>query len=124
MGTTPDHDLNLEAIGLGNTGISKSQEKEDAFDRIFIGGLPHFFTEGQVLDVLRPFGEIKSFDLVRDKSTGKSKGYGFCIYTDPNITDVACNALNGLKLGERSLVVKRALTGQQEQQKTTAEQLQ
>lgn len=122
--TTPSLNLNLEAIGLGNTGTTKTQEKDDTDDRIFIGGFPHFFTEDQVLDIMHPFGEIKTFDLVRDKSTGKSKGYGFCVYAEPSVTDVACNALNGFKLGERSLTVKRALVGQQEQQKNATEQIQ
>merc|ERR550514_1544360 len=73
---------------------------------------------------MHPFGEIKTFDLVRDKSTAKSKGYGFCVYKDPSVTDVACNALNGFKLGERSLTVKRALASQQDQQKSAVEEIQ
>jgi len=115
--TAPNSNLNLEAIGLSNGLISKNKGKDDAIDRIFIGGLPHFFTEEQVLDILRPFGEVKMFDIVKDKSTGQCKGYGFCIYRDSAVTDIACNALNGFKLGERSLTVKRALIGQNEQHK-------
>lgn len=34
----------------------------------------------QVLDILKPFGEISKFDLIKDKATGKSKGYAFVIY--------------------------------------------
>lgn len=121
--TTPNPSLNLEAIGLGIAGSILLNEKDDACDRIFIGGLPHFLSEEQVLDILRPFGEIKSFDLVRDRSNGKSKGYGFCVFIDQSVADVACKALNGFKLGERSLTVKRALVGQQEQQKNATEQI-
>lgn len=63
--------------------------------------------------MLKPFGEVKKFTLVKDKATGKSKGYGFAVYFDPAITDVACAALNGFKLGERQLTVKRATVGGQ-----------
>lgn len=122
--TTPNSILNLEAIGLGNTGSIIQHDKDDSCDRIFIGGLPHFLTEDQVLDILKPFGNIKAFDLVRDRTTGKSKGYGFCVYTESSVTDEACNALNGFKLGERSLTVKRALAGQQETSKNVTEQIQ
>eukprot|EP00746_Dinoflagellata_sp_MGD_P159508 gnl/MRDRNA2_/MRDRNA2_86717_c0_seq5.p1 gnl/MRDRNA2_/MRDRNA2_86717_c0~~gnl/MRDRNA2_/MRDRNA2_86717_c0_seq5.p1 ORF type:complete len:188 (-),score=13.98 gnl/MRDRNA2_/MRDRNA2_86717_c0_seq5:630-1193(-) len=59
-------------------------------------------------------------DLVKDKSTGQCKGYGFCIYKDSSVTDIACNALNGFKLGERSLTVKRALIYQSEQTKNNS----
>jgi splicing factor U2AF subunit len=124
--TTPNPNLNLEAIGLENTGSINNQgiDKDNAFDCIFIGSLPHFLSEEQVLDILRPFGDIKTFDLVRDRVSGKSKGYGFCAYMDTRVTDVACNALNGFKLGERSLTVKRAVADQQEQQKTGTEHIQ
>jgi len=121
--TTPNPKLNLEAIGLGGAGCISSKEKDDSYDRIFIGGLPHFLTDNQVLDILRPFGEIKAFDLARDRVNGKSKGYGFCVYVDSQVTNVACNNLNGFKLGERSLTVKRAL-GDQQEQKNVIEQVQ
>jgi splicing factor U2AF subunit len=113
--TTPNSNLNLVAIGL--SGVRSTLENDDALDRIFIGGIPNFFNEEQVLDILRPFGEVKNFDLVRDKSSGFCKGYGFCTYMDPSVTDIACNALNGFKLGERLLTVKRALVSQYEPKK-------
>jgi hypothetical protein len=34
--------------------------------------------------------------------------YGFVVYSDPNVTDVACAGLNGLKMGDRTLTVRRA----------------
>lgn len=118
--TSPNANLNLIAIGLD--GVKKTREDDDTLDRIFIGGLPHFFSEEQVLDILRPFGEVKTLDLVKDKSNGLCKGYGFCTYMDPSITDIACSALNGFKLGERLLTVKRALISHQERKNTNSVQ--
>jgi splicing factor U2AF subunit len=37
-----------------------------------------------------------------------SCSYGFVVYSDPNVTDVACAGLNGLKMGDRTLTVRRA----------------
>jgi splicing factor U2AF subunit len=34
--------------------------------------------------------------------------YGFVVYSDPNVVDVACAGLNGLKMGDRTLTVRRA----------------
>ncbi|GAB2231419.1 hypothetical protein Droror1_Dr00010425 [Drosera rotundifolia] len=51
---------------------------------------------------------LKGFDLVKDRETGNSRGYGFCVYRDPAIADIACEALNGLKMGEKTLTVRRA----------------
>ncbi|EFN54776.1 hypothetical protein CHLNCDRAFT_58050 [Chlorella variabilis] len=87
----------------------------DAAERIFIGGLPYYLTEEQCRELLASFGAIKSFDLVKDKETGQSKGYGFCVYEDPRVTDVACQGLNGMRMGDRTLTVRRATEGQRQQ---------
>lgn len=34
--------------------------------------------------------------------------YGFVVYADPSVTDIACQGLNGLKMGDRVLTVRRA----------------
>lgn len=46
----------------------------DAAERIFVGGLPYYLTEDQCRELLGSFGAIKSFDLVKDRETGNSKG--------------------------------------------------
>ena len=43
----------------------------------------------QVRELLQAFGPLKSYNLVSDRDTGVSKGYAFCEYTDPNVTEVA-----------------------------------
>ena len=52
----------------------------DGPDRIFVGGLPYYLTEEQIRELLSSFGPLKAFDLVKDRDTGNSKGYGFCVY--------------------------------------------
>eukprot|EP00879_Flechtneria_rotunda_P005031 GHRR01005307.1.p1 GENE.GHRR01005307.1~~GHRR01005307.1.p1 ORF type:complete len:278 (+),score=114.21 GHRR01005307.1:1140-1973(+) len=105
----PSPNLNLAAIGLGSGsgGVSAGQDA----DRVFVGGLPYYLNEEQCRELLGSFGAIKSFDLVKDRETGNSKGYGFVVYADPNVTDVACAGLNGLKMGDRTLTVRRATEG-------------
>lgn len=39
------------------------------------------------------------------------KGFAFCEYVDPALTEVACQGLNGMELGDRYLVVQRASLG-------------
>jgi len=46
----------------------------DAAERIFVGGLPYFLTDDQCRELLASFGQLKSFDLVKDRETGNSKG--------------------------------------------------
>jgi len=103
----PSPHLNLAAVGL-TPGASGGLEGPD---RIFVGGLPYYFTESQVRELLESFGGLKGFDLVKDRETGNSKGYAFCVYQDLSVTDIACAALNGIKMGDKTLTVRRANQG-------------
>ncbi|XP_022992206.1 splicing factor U2af large subunit B-like isoform X6 [Cucurbita maxima] len=103
----PSPNLNLAAVGLtpGSAGGLEGP------DRIFVGGLPYYFTEAQVRELLEFFGPLRGFDLVKDRETGNSKGYAFCVYQDLSVTDIACAALNGIKMGDKTLTVRRANQG-------------
>lgn len=103
----PNPNLNLAAVGLtpGSAGGLEGP------DRIFVGGLPYYLTESQIRELLESFGPLRGFDLVKDRETGNSKGYAFCVYNEPSVTDVACAALNGIKMGDKTLTVRRANQG-------------
>ncbi|KAL4380014.1 hypothetical protein GQ457_02G007350 [Hibiscus cannabinus] len=103
----PSPNLNLAAVGL-SPGSAGGLEGPD---RIFVGGLPYYFTEAQIRELLESFGPLRGFDLVKDRETGNSKGYAFCIYQDLSVTDIACAALNGIKMGDKTLTVRRANQG-------------
>lgn len=83
----------------------------DSIHKIFVGGLPAYLNEEQVQELLKSFGELKAFNLVRENGSGPSKGYAFFEYVDPEVTDTAIQALNGMELGDKFLVVQRASVG-------------
>ncbi|XP_019465470.1 PREDICTED: splicing factor U2af large subunit A-like isoform X4 [Lupinus angustifolius] len=103
----PNPNLNLAAVGL----IPGSAGGLEGPDRIFVGGVPYYFTENQIRELLETFGPLRGFDLVKDRETGNSKGYAFCVYQDLAVTDIACAALNGIKMGDKTLTVRRANQG-------------
>jgi splicing factor U2AF subunit len=45
----------------------------DSINKIFVGGLPSYLNEEQVQELLKSFGELKAFHLVRENGTGPSK---------------------------------------------------
>ena len=45
----------------------------DSIYKIFVGGLPTYLNEEQVMELLKSFGELKAFNLVKDSATGLSK---------------------------------------------------
>ncbi|CAE6507555.1 Splicing factor U2AF 65 kDa subunit [Rhizoctonia solani] len=82
----------------------------DSINKIFVGGLPTYLDENQVMELLKSFGELKAFNLVRENSNA-SQGFAFFEYVDPSVTDIAIQGLNGMELGDRFLVVQRASVG-------------
>ncbi|CAG4992767.1 unnamed protein product [Parnassius apollo] len=89
------------------TGNSKTswhdQYKDSAW--IFIGGMPYDLTEGDIICVFSQYGEIVNINLVRDKATGKSRGFAFICYEDQRSTILAVDNLNGIKILGRTIRV-------------------
>lgn len=79
------------------------QYKDSAW--IFIGGLPYDLTEGDVICVFSQYGEVVNINLVREKDTGKPRGFCFLCYEDQRSTVLAVDNFNGMKLLGRTLRV-------------------
>ncbi|KAJ9476032.1 Splicing factor, subunit [Pseudozyma hubeiensis] len=105
---------NIHVPGVISTNVPDSPHK------IFVGGLPTYLTDDQVIELLQAFGELRAFNLVKDTGTGASKGFAFCEYVDPALTDLACQGLNGMELGDRNLVVQRASVGSEKKAQAIA----
>ncbi|XP_061454810.1 RNA-binding motif protein, X-linked 2 isoform X2 [Rhineura floridana] len=72
---------------------------------VFVGGLPYELTEGDIICVFSQYGEIVNINLVRDKKTGKSKGFCFVCYEDQRSTILAVDNFNGIKIKGRTIRV-------------------
>lgn len=93
----------------------------DSLQKVFVGGLPNYLNEEQVgisteinileksnkykpsffqvKELLTSFGQLKAFNLVKDVTSGLSKGYAFAEYLDGGVTDQAIAGLNGMQVG-------------------------
>ncbi|GFF32599.1 splicing factor U2AF 50 kDa subunit [Aspergillus lentulus] len=86
-------------------------EVPDSPNKICVSNIPQYIPEEPVTMLLKSFGELKSFVLVKDSSTEESRGIAFCEYADPSATAIAVEGLNGMELGDRHLKVVRASIG-------------
>lgn len=75
---------------------------------IFFGGLPFDITEGDILIIFSQYGVPVHMKLVRDKETGKSRGFGWLKYEDQRSTILAVDNLNGAKILGRMIKVDHA----------------
>eukprot|EP00249_Psilotum_nudum_P013726 c24478_g1_i1 orf=377-1093(-) len=84
------------AAGISDDGSWHAKYKDSAY--IYVGGLPYDLTEGDLLAVFAQYGEIVDVNLIRDKATGKSRGFSFLAYEDQRSTVLAVDNLNGAKV--------------------------
>ncbi|KAF2492720.1 hypothetical protein BU16DRAFT_529008 [Lophium mytilinum] len=98
-------DLNKRELesAVSTEGSWHTDYRDTAY--IYIGGLPFDFTEGDVITVFSQFGEPVYINMVRDKETGKSKGFAFLKYEDQRSTDLAVDNLGGATVLGRVLKV-------------------
>eukprot|EP00245_Coleochaete_scutata_P005532 TRINITY_DN19168_c0_g1_i1.p1 TRINITY_DN19168_c0_g1~~TRINITY_DN19168_c0_g1_i1.p1 ORF type:complete len:125 (-),score=31.71 TRINITY_DN19168_c0_g1_i1:272-646(-) len=78
--------------------------KDSAY--VYVGGLPYTLNEGDMLAIFSQYGEIVDLNLVRDKDTGKQKGFAFLAYEDQRSTVLAVDNLNGARVLGRILRVE------------------
>jgi RNA recognition motif-containing protein len=75
---------------------------------IYVGNLPYATTEDELREMFSQYGEITSLNIIRDKFTGSSKGFGFVEMADRASAQSAIEALNGTEMGGRALTVNEA----------------
>ncbi len=76
--------------------------------KIYVGGLP-YATDGQQLeDLFATHGTVASAQVITDKFTGRSRGFGFVEMATSKESIEAIAALHGTALGGRTLTVNEA----------------
>lgn len=76
--------------------------------KLYVGGLPYSVTSSQLEEMFSEFGKVVSCDLITDRYTGQSKGFGFVEMEKDNEAEEAIKKLNGTKLEEREITVNEA----------------
>jgi RNA recognition motif-containing protein len=76
--------------------------------KIYVGNLSYSTTEEDIRSAFSQFGTIDSADVIMDRSTGRSKGFGFVEMSNDAEAKAAIEGLNGKDLDGRSLNVNEA----------------
>lgn len=76
--------------------------------RLFIGGLPFSVTNSQLEEMFSQFGKVVSADVITDKYSGRSKGFGFVEMENDEEADEAIAKLNETELEGRKIAVNVA----------------
>jgi RNA recognition motif-containing protein len=75
---------------------------------IYVGNLPYTATDTDLRDTFAQYGDVSSVQLITDKFTGESKGFGFVEMNSNSQADAAIKALNGTAMKGRNITVNQA----------------
>lgn len=87
--------------------------KDDGEAQVYVGNLSFRVRERQLREAFAKFGDIRSLRLIKDRETGRSKGYAFITYQ--SLKDAKrSHSMHGKDFHGRALVVRSAMRKNQE----------
>ncbi len=75
---------------------------------IYVGNLPYSVTDDDLRNIFGEFGELAAAEVIKDKFSGQSKGFGFVDMPSNSAADAAIKALNETDMKGRKLTVNEA----------------
>ena len=75
---------------------------------IYVANLPWSTTDDDLRSAFEEHGSVDSATIIKDRETGRSRGFGFVEMPDDGQAQVAIEALNGMDFGGRPLTVNEA----------------
>lgn len=75
---------------------------------IYIGNLAYQITEDSLKELFEEFGAVESAKVIKDRFSGRSKGFGFVEMPNNSEADKAIKALNGKQYENKTIKVNQA----------------
>lgn len=76
--------------------------------KLFVGSLPWEVDDAKLNDLFSKFGTVTSAVVLKDRMTGRSRGFGFVEFADDAAAEAAIKELNDSDLDGRKIVVNEA----------------
>lgn len=96
------------AARKANAGRSFLEGKAVVGMRLYVGNLSYSITSQMLEALFAEYGQVKSAQVVIDRDTGRSKGFGFVEMVDANQAREAIQGLNLRQIEGRALTVNEA----------------
>jgi RNA recognition motif-containing protein len=75
---------------------------------IYVGNLPYSTTSGELESMFSAHGTVESAQVIMDRATGRSRGFGFVEMTNDDEARAAIEAFDNTDIGGRRLTVNEA----------------
>jgi cold-inducible RNA-binding protein len=76
--------------------------------KLYVGNLTYGMTDSDLENLFQPHGKVQSAQVIMDRDTGRSKGFGFVEMDSAEEAQAAINSLNGQEVNGRALTVNEA----------------
>lgn len=76
--------------------------------KLFVGSLPYSTTSDQLRDIFAKIGQVVEANVVMDKMTGRSRGFGFVEMATEEDAKKSVDSLNGTEIDGRKIFVSEA----------------
>ena len=76
--------------------------------KLYVGNLPYSYTSQQLEALFTPHGNVTSAQVIVDRATNQSRGFGFVEFDTDDAASKAAEALNGSPINGRPLTVNEA----------------
>lgn len=77
-------------------------------NKLYVGNLSYNMTGSDLQQLFSPHGTVQSAEVIADRETGRSKGFGFVEMGSDDEAKTAIGAMNGQEVGGRALTVNEA----------------
>ncbi len=76
--------------------------------KLYVGNLNYQTDSSELQEMFGQFGTVESAEIIADRETGRSKGFGFVQFSTDDEAAAAIAGLNGKEIGGRALTVNEA----------------
>jgi RNA recognition motif-containing protein len=76
--------------------------------KLYVGNLPYDTSDSALQEMFEEYGSVQSAQVIMDRETGRSKGFGFVEMGSDEEAKSAINGMNGKEIGGRALTVNEA----------------
>jgi len=76
--------------------------------KLYVGNLAYSVSDGALQQMFAAYGSVQSAQVIKDRDSGRSKGFGFVEMAEESAAQAAISALNGAERDGRTLTVNEA----------------
>lgn len=88
--------------------VDAGQEKRKQIVNLYVGNLPYSTTDSELESIFAEYGAVSSANIINDRETGRSRGFGFVEMADEAAARKAIEELGGKDYQGRPLTVNEA----------------